>query len=276
MRCRLLFSATAIALSLSISAPAAAQERREVTTFLGGQARNDLIFGGLTLGALAGATFLLEPSTATTAPLDGLGHRPRDRTFDIASDTVLLAGLAGGVAMAWSTEYSRDRSGADLWRSTLIMGESVALALTIVQAIKNAGVCRPRDWVAAENRCDPELGEKKRTAEKRLNEAHSSFPSGHTAPLAALAGASAGMWLFPTGRNRDFMPVTVVTGSAALAMVALRPLAGAHSWVDTSTGFLIGSASGLLVSFLHTKKVAASASLGVSTSPVQVSLGASF
>jgi hypothetical protein len=58
-------------------------------------------------------------------------------------------------------------------------------------------------------------------------------------------------------------------------MVALRPLAGAHSWVDTSTGFLIGASSGLLVSYLHTRTVT-DTSVSVSASPVQISLASSF
>jgi hypothetical protein len=58
---------------------------------------------------------------------------------------------------------------------------------------------------------------------------------------------------------------------------ALRPLAGAHSWADTGTGFLIGSASGLLVSYLPTRTASpTSPALSVSASPVQISLGGTF
>ena len=66
-------------------------------------------------------------------------------------------------------------------------------------------------------------------------------------------------------------------GTASCPAAFARPLAGAHSWADTGTGFLIGSASGLLVSYLHIRTVSpTSPAVSVSASPVQISLGGAF
>ena len=274
---RLLPAALATSLLLSSTA-ARAQERRETTTFLRGNWRLDAGLAAASGAAFLVGTFAIKPSLAQRAPLDGLGHRPRSEPFEIASDTVVAAGLLGGLVMARAIERGEGRHGVDQWRAPLVLGEAALLASAIVHLAKNTtGTCRPRDWDDDRARCDPERGERLRGAEQRLDEAHRSFPSGHVTPLAAIAGASAGLWLLPSGRDRAFLPLTVVTGSVALAMVALRPLAGAHSWADTGTGFLIGSASGLLVSYLPTRTASTtSPALSVSASPVQISLGGTF
>ena len=274
---RLLAAALPAALLLAPGA-ASAQERRETTTFLRGDWRLDAGLVAASGAAFLAGTFALKPSLAQRAPLDGLGHRPRSEPFEILSDAVVSAGIFGGLAMAKAIERGEGRHGLDQWRAPLVLAESVMLASAIVHVAKNAaGACRPRDWDDSRNRCDPDRGERHKSAEERLDEAHRSFPSGHTTPLAALAGASAGLWLLPSGRDPAFFPLTLVTGTLALSMVAIRPLAGAHSWVDTSTGFLLGASSGFLVSYLHTRTVSAtSPQVSVSTSPVQISLAAAF
>ena len=268
-----------VAASLLLGAPAAlAQERRETTTFLRNDWRLDAGLVAASGAAFLVGTFAIQPSLAQRAPLDGLGHRPRSEPFEIASDTVLAAGAIGSLVMARAIERGEGRQGIDQWRAPIVLGEAALLASAFVHLTKNiTGTCRPRDWDEARSRCDPERGERLSSAGARLDEAHRSFPSGHTAPIAAIAAASAGLWLFPTGRDPAFFPLTLVSGATALSMVALRPLAGAHSWADTGTGFLIGSASGLLVSYLHTRTVSSGGpSVNISASPVQISMGATF
>ncbi|MCU0653724.1 MAG: phosphatase PAP2 family protein [Polyangiaceae bacterium] len=270
---------TAPFLALLLLAPdASAQQRRETTTFLRNDWRLDAGLVAASGAAFLFGTFALQPSLAQRAPLDGLGHRPRNEPFEMASDTVLAAGAFGSLFLARAIERGEGRLGVDQWRAPLVLAESALLASAIVHLAKNAtGTCRPRDWDDDRQRCDPERGERLASPSARLDEAHRAFPSGHVTPMAAMAGASAGLWLFPTGRDPAFLPLTLVSGAAALSLVALRPLAGAHSWVDTGTGFLIGSASGLLVSYLHTRVVSTGGpSLSVSASPVQISMGATF
>ncbi|MCS6898506.1 MAG: phosphatase PAP2 family protein [Myxococcales bacterium] len=257
---------------------ASAQEQRETTTFLRGDWRLDAGLAAASGAAFLVGTFALKPSLAQRAPLDGLGHRPRSEPFEILSDAVVSAGIFGSLAMAKAMERGMGRHGIDQWRAPLVLTESVMLASALVHVAKNAaGICRPRDWDDSRSHCDPDRGERHRSAEDRLDEAHRSFPSGHTAPLAALAGASAGLWLLPTRRNPTFFPLTLVTGTLALAMVALRPLAGAHSWVDTSTGLLLGASSGFLVAYLHSRTIFPPAPrVPISTPPVQISLATTF
>jgi hypothetical protein len=96
---------------------------------------------------------------------------------------------------------------------------------------------------------------------------------GQTGPLVA-QGGSAPPRLRGAGLALGWPPFP---GSVALAMVALRPLAGAHSWADTGTGLLIGSAFGLLVSHRHIHTASpTSPAVSVSASPVQISLAAAF
>lgn len=273
-----LFIAALAALAAS-SSPASgqqAQQRRDVDTFIQGKWYLDAGLIGASGAAFLAGTFALKPSLAQRAPLDGLGHRARSEPFEIASDTVLAAGFFGSLVMARSIERGEGRQGLDQWRAPIVLAESALVASAVVHLAKNAlGVCRPRDWRQDQRRCDPDQGEVIKGAEARTDEAHRSFPSGHTAPAAALAGASLGLWLLPDRRRPEFASLTAVTGVVALSMVALRPLAGAHSWVDTSTGFLIGASSGLLVSYLHTRTVTDTA-VSVSASPVQISLASSF
>ena len=81
-------------------------------------------------------------------------------------------------------------------------------------------------------------------------------PSGHTAPLAAMAGASLGLWLFPSQPAHEFAPLFAATTALAGTNLALRVVAGAHSWVDTSVGFAGGFALGLATAALHTRRLA--------------------
>lgn len=245
---------TALCLAgLLFSTATRAEERRDVAlTMRGGGSIDAAYLAGAGAMFVAG-TFVLEPKLGDRAPLDGLGYRPRNRTFDHLSDVTVGGGLVASVALGGLIERGQGRRGAEAFRAPLVLAEAALMASGVVHMLKNVGgVCRPRDWNPYSRRCE-EHGERHERLDDRILEAHRSFPSGHTTPLAAMAGASAGLWLLPTGRRDEFLPLTAVTGSLALAMIAFRPLAGAHSWVDTTTGFVIGSAVGFLTAFLHTR-----------------------
>ncbi len=121
------------------------------------------------------------------------------------------------------------------------MGESVVMALGIVGITKNLlGECRPRAWNNATGACDAAVVDDRR-----------SFPSGHTSPLAAMAGPSLGMMVFPSGGQRAYWPLLVTATTLAASNLALRVVAGARNWVDTSTGFAFGFSVGLATAALH-------------------------
>ena len=213
---------------------------RDLSTAIGGKAGFDAallaVGGGLNL---VGA-FVLTPSHAGRAPLDGLGHRDRSPPLDTASDaTVTLGGIAG-LSGALVTEGALSRHGGDLARAPLILLEGAVLAEAFTQMTKNVfGVCRPRDWDDRTRRCPDD------------DEANRSFPSGHSSPLAGMAGAAWGLWMLPTGRRDAFAPLALGMSGLALTMPVLREKAGAHSWVDTGTAVAIGAVIGFATAALH-------------------------
>jgi membrane-associated phospholipid phosphatase len=210
----------------------------------GGAVDVAVVGASLTLTALG--SFVIRPSsTAQVAPLDGLGHRDRDPGAALATDVILAAGGLGAVGVALAGELARGSRGWYALRAPLVLTEAAALSLGVVSMVKNlGGVCRPRAWVDATGTCDSADPEDRR-----------SFPSGHTAPLAALSGASLGMWLLPSGpRDPWAAGLFVATTALAASNLALRVAAGAHSWVDTSAGFALGFSLGLATAALHVRR----------------------
>lgn len=213
---------------------------------------------GLALGGIA-----LQPNAmAHVAPLDGGGHRPWDPDVSAVSDAVLWGGLGASFAAGFAVEaYGNHARGWALIRAPLVLTEAAVMALGFVSMTKSVGsVCRPRAWSDARGLCESEAVDDRR-----------SFPSGHTAPLAAMAGASMGLWLFSSRAQRSFAPLFGVTLAFAGTNLALRVAAGAHSWVDTGVGFAGGFALGLATAALHTRRVhigPASAGTGLSLSGV--------
>jgi hypothetical protein len=57
--------------------------------------------------------------------------------------------------------------------------------------------------------------------------------------------------MLPTGRRDAFAPLALGLTGLAITMPVLREQAGAHSWVDTGTAVLIGSAIGFGTAALH-------------------------
>jgi membrane-associated phospholipid phosphatase len=259
-------AALSVALSAALpSAPALALDpppRRLVTALPGGGFVDAaVVAGSLTLTAV-GTLFLAPPSGSQVAPLDGLGHRERDDDAGLATNVVFALGGLGVIGTSLAGELTRGSRGWTSLRAPLILTEAASLSLGVVSLIKNlGGVCRPRAWRDATATCDSTDPEDRR-----------SFPSGHTAPLAALSGAALGMWLLPSG-ERDPWAAGLFVFSAAFAAsnLVLRETAGAHSWVDTGVGFGLGFSLGFATAALHVRRapvaVAASGS-GLSLSGV--------
>lgn len=198
-------------------------------------------------GMIAVGTFALEPpADSEIAPLDGLGHRDRVVGLSLASDLVFALGSMGAVGGAFLVERDLGARGWQWIRTARILLEAEGVTLGVVSIVKNfGGVCRPRAWNDATAACDSVDPEDRR-----------SFPSGHTAPLAALAGASLGMWLLPSGpRSTGHAILVASTAALALTNTTLRVAAGAHSWVDTSVGFTLGFALGFATAALHVRSV---------------------
>jgi len=259
-------STRALTLSLSLAlcaSPAFALDpppARLVTPLPGGGA-TDITVLALSLTFTVVGNFAIHPSsTAQVAPLDGLGHRDRDADVSLATDLILGIGALGSIGASLAGELAQGSRGWASLRAPLILTESAGLSLGIVSMVKNlGGVCRPRAWNDAAATCDSTADDDRR-----------SFPSGHTAPLAALSGASLGMWLLPSGRRDPWAAgLFAVTTALAASNLTLRVAAGAHSWVDTSAGFALGFSLGLATAALHVRR--APVTVAVSGSGVALS-----
>ncbi len=227
--------------------------------------------GFITLGGAMGAGGLaLSPSAVHVAPLDGLGGRAERRDVGVASDVVLYGGMAGMVVLgAVSERWGEGSRGLNVLRAPLILGESALIALGVVSLLKNlVGECRPRAWDDASGQC---VGT---TRGMVVREDRVAFPSGHTAPLAAMAGAALGMMVLPSRARVGYWPVLVTAGALAITNLTLRVVAGAHSWVDTATGFALGAGLGFGTAALHTVTPAPRWTVGAS--PTGVTLAGTF
>lgn len=168
---------------------------------------------------------------------------PFDRTADLASDfTGAYAGsvLAIGAGYALEAGYfgaSHVRNGGVYAvRGPLVDLESALLATGFVQGLKHlTGRCRPRYFDGTQ--C--------------TNELRDAFPSGHTAPVAAAAGARLMLSAMSTQNAGFRWGSFAMAESMAVATAFLRVRAGMHSWSDVAGGFLLGHAVGILVALAH-------------------------
>lgn len=260
----MILRATPLALALALlPANALAQEAPRVThTAMLGHWGWDLGWVGVGAGLSLAGIALHPRSDAQVAPLDGGGHRDWNPDVSAVSDVVLWGGMGLSVAAGFAVEAWGARSrGWALLRAPVVLSESALMAVGVVSLTKSLGsVCRPRAWRDDTATCASADVDDRR-----------AFPSGHTAPLAAMAGASLGLWLFPSQPAHEFAPLFAATTALAGTNLALRVVAGAHSWVDTSVGFAGGFALGLATAALHTRRLAlgpAAAGQGVSVSGV--------
>ncbi len=280
-------AALALCAALAPARAARAQEeparRRDVGVAMFGNGLADVGFVALAAGALLGGTYVIRPNWGDRAPLDGLGRREHVPHLDRAGDFSVGIGLGTGVALAFMTELGNGERGARLARGPLIVAEGALAASAFTQLLKNAfGVCRPRDWEPQGRRCGTSGEPPRASVRARTDEAHRSFPSGHNAPLAGMAGASMGLYLLPSGRRPEYLPVALTATGFALTTVVLREQAGAHSWVDTGAAFLTGGAAGFVTALLHLETKERSAggeATGVApppSAPALVTFGGSF
>ncbi|UQA55410.1 phosphatase PAP2 family protein [Polyangium aurulentum] len=171
-------------------------------------------------------------------------------------DAELISNIVGGpggilfasaLGYGWEYAYLRSSSveGAPLlaMRASVIDLESVLLSTGLVQLVKRmSGRCRPWAWAGSVKGCV-----------SPRDDDHASFPSGHTAPVASIAGARLLIALRSDGagpigyRYAAFGFAEVLSIGAAFARVG----AGAHSWEDVSVGWLLGHATGALVALAH-------------------------
>lgn len=247
-------------LTAALAAPsfALAQNPRQIEPTMLGSAWFDV--GAFALGgAMVGAGLALSPPQVDAAPLDGLGARPWRPAVATVTDVTLWGGMTATLLVGLAVDrYGNGTRGLRLLRAPIVLAESAWLAIGVVSVVKNlGGVCRPRAWNDATQTCTHDADEDRR-----------AFPSGHTAPLAAMAGASLGMMLFDDVRPLRW-PLLATATALAGANLVLRVVAGAHSWVDTGTGFAIGASIGLLTAAGHSAR--SPVTLGASAQGVTVS-----
>jgi membrane-associated phospholipid phosphatase len=250
---------------------------RDVQLTMLGSGWFDLGYVALNGAAAVAGTYLIHPRRVDVAPLDGLGHRPRVDALGRASDFAVVIGLGAGVGLSFLTEYGNGVRDGDIFRGPVVITEGALAGMVFTQLIKNVfGVCRPRDWNESTRRCET-VGETAADEEMRQDEAHRSFPSGHNAPLAGMAGAALGLYLLPQPRRAEYLPVALTSLGFALTTVVLRERGGAHSWVDTGAAFVTGGLAGFLTALLHVRTTSdGSAGTAASGTPMVVGYGSSF
>ena len=236
----------------------------------------DLGFVALNGAASIVGSFVLRPRRVDLSPLDGLGHRPRVDALGRASDYAVAIGLGFGVGLSFLTELGNGVRGRDVFRGPVVVSEGALAGSVLTQLVKNVfGVCRPRDWNDETEHCET-VGELGTDEEAKIDEAHRSFPSGHNAPLAGMAGAALGLYLLPQPRRAEYLPVALSSLGFAMTTVILRERGGAHSWVDTGAAFITGGLAGFLTAVLHTRTTPSEAPMGSGPAPMMVGVGSNF
>lgn len=123
-------------------------------------------------------------------------------------------------------------------RDSLVDVEAVALTTGITLALKHVvGRCRPRSF--ANGRCG------------NLGEDYDAFPSGHTSPVASLAGTRFALAIRSAGDAGYRWGTFGIAEGFTVATMGLRMLAGAHSWQDVLGGWAIGTTTGILIALAH-------------------------
>jgi len=168
-----------------------------------------------------------------------------DRFYGTISD---FTGAAIGTALTMSAGYiveGRYYQKAGLaapftrsLRTSIIDLEAVALSTGLSFGIKRiTGRCRPRAW--KEGKCSD------------LDTDNDAFPSGHTTPVAAVAGVRFALAINSKGdRGLRYAAFGVAEGMTLVTAV-LRVAAGAHSWEDVLGGWILGHGTGVLLGYAH-------------------------
>lgn len=254
---------------------ALAAEQRDISVVMLGNGWYDVGFLALNgLGFYAGR-YWLHPARHDRPPLDGLGHRPKDAALGRAADVAVVVGLVTGAGLSYIGELGEKTQGADRFRGPVVTLEGALAGSVITHIVKNFfGICRPRDWDEVTRKCTTK-GEG-HDDEAAVDEAHRSFPSGHSAPLAGMAGAAMGLYLLPSERRDENLAVALTSLGFSLTVVALRERGGAHSWVDTGAAFISGGLAGFLTAALHVRVRNVQEPAAATPAPVIFSLGGAF
>lgn len=194
------------------------------------------------------AHFAVSPRDRDTSPLGRGGERAHREGADLASDITVGLVLSLGPILGFVLDGSDEGEYARALRVPIVLLESFVMTAGITGTLKNLGVCRPYAWQASEGVCDAEAGIPSGARDQRR-----SFPSGHAANSASIAGGLLGMWLLPTGRDDRLAPLAIGMTLLSVTTAALRVRAGAHSLVDVGVGLGIGVGVGLGTAALHVR-----------------------
>jgi membrane-associated phospholipid phosphatase len=207
----------------------------------------DFLFHDIRLEPIAVAVAVL-PTLSYLAPQShaggapDAGHHAHRSGPSTASDVLLVSGMALTIAGGALSEAARDgRFQARHLRASMVIAEAILLGSSATQVPKRAiGRCRPSDWNDDVHTCDPSAGD----------DAFQSMWSGHTATLAAGAGAASCLAL----RDGTFgwTGLLAITSEVVAATTGvLRVAAGAHSWSDVAVGFGAGNLLGVAMCLAH-------------------------
>ncbi len=169
--------------------------------------------------------------------------RAFDARTDLASD---FTGAYGGAVIVMGGGYAFERAyfldagahggGFYALHGSLVDLESAGLTRALVDVLKRVtGRCRPMDFV--NGACKTSVRD--------------SFPSGHTAPMAAIAATRLLTAAETEGPSGFRWSSFAMAESLAISTAILRVRAGKHSWSDVATGFALGHVVGLLIALAH-------------------------
>lgn len=194
--------------------------------------------------ALNTAGFLLEgePQSFNGAPLDmslinpldRLAVRPYSQALDISGDVFQYVTFLTPALLLFAPQEE--------WLTIGVMYAESALLSFGLKNILKAAVSRERPFMYYDN-----------PAQKYIDDGDylNSFPSGHT--TMSFTGAAFLSYVYSAYFPDSPYKIPVIAGSFALAATTgvLRVLSGNHFITDVLAGALIGTASGVLVPWLH-------------------------
>ncbi|WP_437735628.1 phosphatase PAP2 family protein [Sorangium sp. So ce1335] len=226
--------------ALAWSAPAAAQAGAAAPDWAFGTPAGEVAVVAACTASLA--TYLLPQRRSAWGAASSV---ERNETLGLASD---ITGATGGTLLLLGSGYALEGSylaGADVphpfsraLRTSLIELEAAALSTGLSNMIKRlSGRCRPRSWRT--DRCgDTDLD-------------FDAFPSGHTTPVAAIAGVRLNLALRTTGDATPRLGALALAEVATVVTMALRIGSGAHSWQDVGAGMILGHVTGFALAAIH-------------------------
>ncbi|WP_437533801.1 phosphatase PAP2 family protein [Sorangium sp. So ce726] len=226
--------------ALAWSAPAAAQAGPAAPDWAFGTPGGEAALAAACTASLA--TYLLPQRRSGWG---AASSEERNDAIGLASDitgaavgTLLLLGSGYALEGSYLAGAGVPRPYARALRTSLIEVEAVALSTGLSNVIKRlSGRCRPRSW-----RTD-------RCGETDLD--FDAFPSGHTTPVAAIAGARLNLALRTTGDAAPRLGALALAEAATVVTMALRIGAGAHSWQDVGAGMILGHVTGFAIAAIH-------------------------